>query len=728
MIKTSYVCIVAVVCLLSAGRTVFATNYYVKPDGNDANSGLSLTLAWKTFAKATQCKPGDIVFFADGQYQSGQVAMSGFNGTENNRLVWKSINKWGARILITSSYPAIHIMNSTGITIDGFYLDGSKADHHGILIQNCNFATVRNCYAYNFGGGGINGNSSDNLLFENNIARSNAKRHPMNASGISTYQPTAKGGGGEYGIIMRANICFENECRLPFTLGGSSVPTDGNGIILDDHRNTQSYVGSPNSPYTRKTLVENNVLYNNGGKGINVFLSDNVIIRNNTMYSNNYVLSQYTTWGLGEICLYRSNGSAIYNNITVKNSTLTNTRSIFTQEVDAAIPIRNNIMVGPSSFTTSAAGNNISSSDYNNFAKFVSPGLTEAANFRLLAGSPAIGTGYSSNYASHDFDGVSRPQSGTIDIGAFEYIGTSLTPTPPTAPGGLVAQAGSSSTVSLNWTDNSNNESGFEIERKSSSQNFTKIGTTGAGQTTFSDNGLAASTPYTYRVRAINSAGASAFSNEIAVTTKAAVPGEVVYAVNCGGDDYTDAAGTLYLADRNFSGGTSHLWNVPIAGTTDDLLYQSERYGSSFEYRIPVANGTYDVVIKLAENFVTAQGARVFKISVEGSLKADAVDIFASAGASNAFDLTYQVTVSDGELHLLFEATTENAKANALVIRRAATVSSFRTTLRKTVWCGNDQHLHRYDLRGKTIQRPTRGNSGITIVKEQLPADRLRLE
>jgi hypothetical protein len=79
--------------------------------------------------------------------------------------------------------------------------------------------------------------------------------------------------------------------------------------------------------------------------------------------------------------------------------------------------------------------------------------------------------------------------------------------------GGLVASpqlAAAAPSLSLSWTDNSNNESGFRIERSSAGTSFTQIATVAANVTTYLDAGLANSTAYSYRVCAYNSAGNSA--------------------------------------------------------------------------------------------------------------------------------------------------------------------------------------------------------------------------
>ena len=43
--------------------------------------------------------------------------------------------------------------------------------------------------------------------------------------------------------------------------------TDGNGIIIDDGRNSQAFVGTPGVSYKGATLVSNNLAFNNGGAG-----------------------------------------------------------------------------------------------------------------------------------------------------------------------------------------------------------------------------------------------------------------------------------------------------------------------------------------------------------------------------------------------------------------------------------------------------------------------------
>jgi len=95
----------------------------------------------------------------------------------------------------------------------------------------------------------------------------------------------------------------------------------------------------------------------------------------------------------------------------------------------------------------------------------------------------------------------------------------------PEAPTELEAGATGSSTVGLGWTDRSNNEARFEVERKEETgEDWSQIETTDPNATTFSDAGLTPNTTYLYRIRACNAVGCSAYSNEAGATTDDVAP------------------------------------------------------------------------------------------------------------------------------------------------------------------------------------------------------------
>ena len=99
-------------------------------------------------------------------------------------------------------------------------------------------------------------------------------------------------------------------------------------------------------------------------------------------------------------------------------------------------------------------------------------------------------------------------------------------PAPPAAPSNLVATTFSTTQINLSWTDNSSDETGFRIERctGASCTNFAQVAEVGANVTTFANTGLTKNTTYTFRVRAFNSGGNSAYSNVASARTLNKLP------------------------------------------------------------------------------------------------------------------------------------------------------------------------------------------------------------
>jgi len=94
----------------------------------------------------------------------------------------------------------------------------------------------------------------------------------------------------------------------------------------------------------------------------------------------------------------------------------------------------------------------------------------------------------------------------------------------PQAPTSLTSVGASSSQVNLTWSDNSDNEVGFKIERSLNGTTWNQVTTVGAGTVSYSDTGLDHATLYHYRVRAYNIVGDSAYSNVDTAQTVDIVP------------------------------------------------------------------------------------------------------------------------------------------------------------------------------------------------------------
>jgi glucose/arabinose dehydrogenase len=94
------------------------------------------------------------------------------------------------------------------------------------------------------------------------------------------------------------------------------------------------------------------------------------------------------------------------------------------------------------------------------------------------------------------------------------------------APTNLTITLGDLGVAILNWEDNSNNETGFKIERKSSSSLYYLLDSVSADITTYIDISLLDTSSYRYRVYAYNDNGTSPFSNQSSVVTS--VPVELI--------------------------------------------------------------------------------------------------------------------------------------------------------------------------------------------------------
>lgn len=90
----------------------------------------------------------------------------------------------------------------------------------------------------------------------------------------------------------------------------------------------------------------------------------------------------------------------------------------------------------------------------------------------------------------------------------------------PAPPTNLEAVGGHYSSITLSWTDNSDNESQFRIWRKKQGDAFFSHSVTVPANTRkYKDEGLEPGTTYCYRMASSNGDGNSAYSNQVSATT-----------------------------------------------------------------------------------------------------------------------------------------------------------------------------------------------------------------
>ena len=114
--------------------------------------------------------------------------------------------------------------------------------------------------------------------------------------------------------------------------------------------------------------------------------------------------------------------------------------------------------------------------------------------------------------------------------------------------------------------------------------------------------------------------------------------------------------------DQYFTGGVA--WQMPA---TLAPALQALRYGPSFSYNIPLANGLYNVAVVIVEPNATAPLQRRFTITANGQQTAP-VDVFALTGAINVpTTVNLQALVGAGFLRIQFAATIGNAIVSEII-------------------------------------------------------------
>ncbi len=177
--------------------------------------------------------------------------------------------------------------------------------------------------------------------------------------------------------------------------------------------------------------------------------------------------------------------------------------------------------------------------------------------------------------------------------------------TPPVAaPTGLSATASVDTLIDLAWTDQSDNEDGFVIERKAANTaSFAVLDSVPANTSAFSDFTVASKTTYTYRVYAYNTDVNSGYSNEASATTApgpndppAAPTGLTANAVGETGIDlsWTDQSAyeTGFRIERKSGGSFAEI--ATVAANTTAYSDTGLVSGTAYTYRVFAYNAAGD--------------------------------------------------------------------------------------------------------------------------------------
>lgn len=435
--------------------------YYVKPSASNNNDGLTEQTAFATIQKAIDlAQAGDIVVVMEGTYHTGLTTTANFP-RKGNPAAWivlknypgqkpklmsnawaivnigkgSSTNRWTGETLAYIEVRGLHIRGEGDVVRTRFPDAVGKADGrvntngigtNGYYMTNCphHIRFADNLVEY-VPGGGVGTLETDWVQMENNIVRNSCWTNIYGASNMGTLGAANFDlSNNVYKIVIRNNISSGARTYELVASSGNKI-SDGNGIIIDVNEFTAN---RPTESYRGRTLVQNNICFNNGGSGIHTVRANHVDIINNTTYLN----SASPELQYSQIYAYGSRDVRFINNILVAPVANTAAGEI-AEPVNrlggtcSDIIFSNNIYFGGNIAPTLGTGDIIAD------PKFVNPSIDAAvADFHLQANSPAIGAGSSvySYLPRLDFDGNLRRKNGANpSIGSNEYIvTTSITP------------------------------------------------------------------------------------------------------------------------------------------------------------------------------------------------------------------------------------------------------------------------------------------------------------
>ncbi|MFD2615435.1 right-handed parallel beta-helix repeat-containing protein [Paenibacillus gansuensis] len=433
-----FLCLVLFCSTLVFGKPAHAApkTYYVSQltgqDRSDYGTSTSQPFATIQYA-ANLTNPGDTVYVMNGTYGQVndqfvfQVKRSG-SADPNGYISYLAYPGHKPKLKITDAWNLI-VVSASYIRIEGFEIEGNNANltlsdgearynhfvqnkaagtidwnyvrktqTNGIYIKpdaaadvaNPHHIIIRNNTVHDVAGGGISAQDADYITIENNTVYNNSWYTLYATSGISILTPkNTDSNTTSYRNVVRNNRVYNNKTLVKWekTLDYS----DGNGIIIDSTKNVS---------YTGKTLVTNNLSYNNGGSGIHSFKSAKVDIINNTAYNNSSQLDY------GEIFALYSDNVNISNNILFARTG----RKINQDYQNTNLAINHNIYHNGN---PAISGTNDIWGD---------PLFVNAAggDFHVQIGSKAIDSGTTNLAPANDFAYSPRPRGAGPDRGAYE--------------------------------------------------------------------------------------------------------------------------------------------------------------------------------------------------------------------------------------------------------------------------------------------------------------------
>lgn len=281
---------------------------YIAPSGSDANPGTSSSAPKLTIQSAIDsCQAGDRILVNGGSY--GYTQAYGKNGSSTKWITIEGSN--GAKIDLSAGMNGNNGMNIQlssffavfGLEVVGIQSTTDTANSGISIFRASHHIAVWKCNVHDWPAGGINcfyvassvyngqtlpGGGWDCVDLFFNTIHGTSKYSEYNGSGISFYAATDITGStidGTYGYRAVGNYIYDVICTVPYTPGGFNFVTDGNGISPDSLA-VANNLNPDVVAYTKRGLIEGNIIVACGGRGVLMYNSVNLDVVNNTLIGN----------------------------------------------------------------------------------------------------------------------------------------------------------------------------------------------------------------------------------------------------------------------------------------------------------------------------------------------------------------------------------------------------------------------------------------------------------
>lgn len=331
---------------------VYATNYYITPNGNDLNTGVTTATAWADVAKSiTKLHAGDSLHIGAGTYKiTNNVTFWNISGTAANPI---TVEGEGSTTVLDGSNASKNVVgfyNTAYINFQNMAIKNSKVGQL-IAVTQANHITISNVeLSFGYVNGVWMDSTASNILLHKLYVHDNAQG---NINGVNT----ANGNWGQ-GINLAGHNNTAQHCVVENNWGEGIDAQEADGALILNNVVHDNFSVSIYLDHTKNTTVDGNLAYysytdkthyrsNAPGAGISIADEgyDPGNINTGNRIINNVVV--HTLDGIG----YRSYGdnagmhnTTIWNN-TIVDSTLTGLR-IDLPAIATGNDIENNIVYG----------------------------------------------------------------------------------------------------------------------------------------------------------------------------------------------------------------------------------------------------------------------------------------------------------------------------------------------------------------------------------------------